>query len=361
MKTISILFLLSIFCYAAAAQTSMVNLRAGSWKMPHTWLYERVPNDTDNVVLMRDILVDVNATCRSLTTNGYNVTVAPGYHLTITGHDSLATADTDTLIAALSVVYVGDTTGGDVIDQVYKKYEYDAQKRVSKTIVYDDDAEKTTLYFYNGNSRLPYKIIHTDPCDEMVNDQCLVHNDTSYYTYNADGIVIRDSSRSLEGLYALHYKRVYRYDISSDSVIRYGAINNFTISIGINDTTAYEYFEKDTVYYQRILNNGNIVYQFANSRHGHDEHIFTQDHHKNPLYPGSVHLPVLPLEMLLFQDPEQLNNNLTHEESYSVEGSDQSIKFRSAFYYKANGYPAEVIMIDEPDNSVFIIRYEYTK
>jgi hypothetical protein len=341
----------------ADAQTSLVNVKAGTWKNADTWLYQRVPTDSDDVVLLQDIVIDTNAFCRSLTTNGYNITVASGLHLTITGNDSTpGVIDNDTLIAALKVSYYGTTSTGTVTDQDYEVYEYDSLKRVLQKVTYAGFEKDTLTYYYLQNSPNPYKTIYRNPCDFQSNGKCIPQNDTSYYKYNADGIVIQDSSRSLESVYSLNYKRTYDYTIFGDSVIRYGLTNTFVI----NSPNVYELFRNDTTYYSRVMTNGNIVHQVAYNRDWESEHIFSQDHATNPLYRGSIHLPVLPLEMLLLEGPEQINNNLTHEENYSFSGYTQQIKYRSAYRYRRDGFPSEFVLLDELNDQLIIFKYQYT-
>ena len=62
--------------------------------------------------------------------------------------------------------------------------------------------------------------------------------------------------------------------------------------------------------------------------------------------------------MAIFGFPAQ---PLKHEEDYYAGSTPQQIKNRSAIRYKRNGFPLELIILDEIDNTVLIIKYEYTK
>ena len=106
MKSTLILLLLQHIAYIAVSQTTLVNYNGNSWKDPKTWIFQKVPADTNDVVLVKDILINTNAVCRSLTTNGFSITVANGFKLTITGADSSSIADSDSLLSVVKFYYL---------------------------------------------------------------------------------------------------------------------------------------------------------------------------------------------------------------------------------------------------------------
>ncbi len=63
----------------------VTNVKTGAWSDPTVWNNNIIPSDTTNIILNYDIHVDINANCRSLNTNGHNVTVDLGIPLNISG------------------------------------------------------------------------------------------------------------------------------------------------------------------------------------------------------------------------------------------------------------------------------------
>lgn len=66
----------------------VTNIKTGSWNDHTIWSNNIIPDTADAVKLEFDVIVDVNASCKSLTVNGRNVIVNSGVHLTITGEVS---------------------------------------------------------------------------------------------------------------------------------------------------------------------------------------------------------------------------------------------------------------------------------
>ena len=64
---------------------SVHNIKAGNWSDPSIWSNNKVPGEYDDVLLNYDVIIDVNATCRSLTPQGHAVHVNAGVQLNIVG------------------------------------------------------------------------------------------------------------------------------------------------------------------------------------------------------------------------------------------------------------------------------------
>ncbi len=80
-----ILFI-TVFLFAATYGFSQsVNIRPNTWSDNTSWNLQQVPDSTFDVVLDYNVVVDVNAYCRSLVTNGHTVTVNNGVTLNIVG------------------------------------------------------------------------------------------------------------------------------------------------------------------------------------------------------------------------------------------------------------------------------------
>src|SRR5258708_31739596 len=73
----------------------VTNVKTGVWSDTTGWSNNVVPTDTINIVLRYDIVIDTNAGCRSLNTNGHNVTVNSGFTLNIAGSNNVDSTFTD--------------------------------------------------------------------------------------------------------------------------------------------------------------------------------------------------------------------------------------------------------------------------
>lgn len=82
MKT-KIFFIVLLLNSVAFAQVT--NLSAGLWSNPAIWSNNLLPVDTTDINLNFDLVIDINTACRSLQTNGHNVTINAGVILHLTG------------------------------------------------------------------------------------------------------------------------------------------------------------------------------------------------------------------------------------------------------------------------------------
>lgn len=352
-------FFFLLFANITFGQTSLVNFKEGTWKNKQTWLFQQIPADTNDVVLMHDIVVDTNAICRSLTTNGYNVTIANGFNLKITGKDTIGTVpDNDTLISEIELLYQGDGISKEGEHTSFRRYEYDAMKRVSRTLEnnHTGEGDIKKKFFYLNDSKLPYKTILHDPCiNKYFQDEgvCYQYYDTSYYWYDNSGIVLKDSVISFYSDEENSITTTNKYLVIGDSVFNYSTDSGYMP----------DYLGRDTTHYYRQLKNGNIVKQVQAdiNRIEYWDYNATYDRRPNPLYKNSVHLPVLLMEQLPFDDTQSLNNTLTHEEIYQPLG----LKYHLLYKYKSNGYPDEVFVVDyDQDGNIYeisICKFHYTK
>jgi hypothetical protein len=63
----------------------ITNVKAGIWNDPTVWSNNIIPTDTTHIILSYDIQVNINAACKSLNTNGHQVTIMSGMNLFVSG------------------------------------------------------------------------------------------------------------------------------------------------------------------------------------------------------------------------------------------------------------------------------------
>ncbi|MEO6720579.1 MAG: hypothetical protein ABIN67_09430 [Ferruginibacter sp.] len=74
------LFLLINICFG-----QVTNVKSGLWSDPAVWSNNIIPTDTTHVILSYDIQVNINAACKTLKTNGHQVTVNLAMNLFVSG------------------------------------------------------------------------------------------------------------------------------------------------------------------------------------------------------------------------------------------------------------------------------------
>jgi len=342
------LFFLHDYTFAQQNPTVLTNIQAGLWSNPQDWILNAVPDSSDDVVLSNNIVIDVNATCHSLTTNGYTVTINTGQKLTITGDSVSAVEDNDTLLSEIVDIDVDDL---GQVDTAYIKYQYDNEKRVTGYTNMDGDGGDTTIetYFYSGSNTLPFKAISIfsdgDPSE--------LEYDTSYLTYNNSGLIIEDSGSYFfpEAGYTPYIEKdIYtinaNYISEADITYNYGSD-----PVTSSDTVKYNYYQ--------TLQNGNIVFETLSINDDIDTFNFSYDSTINPIYKASLHYPVYFEEHLFFDDP-QPKNNMTYENQVTP-SLDELYGFTTKYLYKTNHLPSAAVLKELYASPEYgITQYYYT-
>src|SRR5688500_991996 len=110
LTVLCVLVTTTTFCQNVAPGT---NVKVGKWSDTSIWNDNKYPTENDHVSLSHNIVIDTIAFCKSLTTNGYNVIVLSGSHLTIKGSSILKNKN----IIRLSTISRG-------FDHVVRKWEW---------------------------------------------------------------------------------------------------------------------------------------------------------------------------------------------------------------------------------------------
>lgn len=246
------------------------------------------------------------------------------------------------------MIYLSNDGSGTEVKEGSITYVFDNLKRVTHVI--DSSAVgssavlelwETTEYFYNGNDTLPYKsVVIGNPAAQTEYDTTI-----NFYTYNAAGLLIRDT-----GYYAGHTStddyntrsnQTYTYSGSMitgrrDAIVTYGGFSNNETRIDTAHTDA----------------NGNII---QNIKHKDLETInstITWDNHPSPFaklsnFRASL---IFPFGETFFYEMPQYNNRL-HITELTTGGSNHTYDedFTGRYSYNANGYPTQIL---QPDPAV---------
>ncbi|MDO9374004.1 MAG: hypothetical protein Q7T76_06290, partial [Ferruginibacter sp.] len=157
-----IIFIGSMLVFVHAFATAQVsNTRAGNWSDPAVWSNWQIPNGVDSVTLKFDIVIDENAACKILLTNGHTVTVKTGVDFGV-GKPLLA-IDTATL---LTITTTAKFQGGssDSVKRVLKNSYVNRVKRIEGIEDHGLSGTAYTLFTYNDQNQLVSLVaINHDP------------------------------------------------------------------------------------------------------------------------------------------------------------------------------------------------------
>ncbi|HEV8083170.1 MAG TPA: hypothetical protein VGP55_08225 [Chitinophagaceae bacterium] len=80
-----IYFTIFLFLLVNISFGQVTNVKSGAWSDQTVWNNNIIPTDTTRIILNYDIHIDIPANCKSLNTNGHNLTVDLGIILNISG------------------------------------------------------------------------------------------------------------------------------------------------------------------------------------------------------------------------------------------------------------------------------------
>ena len=114
------------------------------------WNINALPTTNDSVTLSFGIIVDINAICQSLNTNGHNLTINPGINLTISGGNITSAP----LLKKFIVIDSAQLAPNDTLF-IYT-YSYDNLHRCIQIEVNDYQNSRIghTYNFFNGTNTL---------------------------------------------------------------------------------------------------------------------------------------------------------------------------------------------------------------
>jgi len=200
MKKVSIFFLTSLFLTQSFCQIS--NVKAGLWSDLTVWSNNTLPTSIDNIALNFDIIVDINASCRSLTLNGHNAVVNSGINFNISGRQN-TTNPTQTGTSLLKKFIVFDSAQSSPNDTIYiYNYTYDNARRCTQIKIKDFQNNSIGYIFnyYNATDTLitARKLINQVYADSVF----------EYFNYSANGGLLSDSviTYNSNGVYTSTYK-----------------------------------------------------------------------------------------------------------------------------------------------------------
>lgn len=245
------------------------------------------------------------------------------------------------------IVYLYNDGSGTEAVKGSMTYVFDNLKRVTHII--DSSAVgsssalilwETKEYFYNGNDTLPYKLtVIGNPAAQTEYDTTV-----NYFTYNASGLLIRDT-----GYYAGHNatddyytwsNQTYAYSGSMitgrrDAIVAYAGSSHNETRIDTAQTDA----------------NGNVIQNIKHKDYENINSILTWDSHPSPFARLNNFRStfIFPFGETFFYEMPQYNNRL-HIIEVTTGGSGFTYEedFTGSYTYNANGYPIQIL---EPDPS----------
>ncbi|MEO6358658.1 MAG: hypothetical protein ABIU77_16710 [Ferruginibacter sp.] len=330
MKTLVISLIVRLLIVQSFAQ--LTNVKQGVWSDKSVWSNNLLPTGNDEVQLKFNIVVDVNATCLSLTLNGHSVIVNSGITLDITGNDN------DTILSSYVIV---DTTAASPLDTLSKEtFTYDSLKRnsVVDTKEYANGVltnQWISTFFYNGNSRLPFKKHLVTP---LLSPGDANYNDAEYFFFYQGSKLIADSIR--ESLPPNNIS-VNNYSYTPTSIIKKYTFYGFNpVSIYSSSDTFYVQYQNENIVKQNDTSNN---FQVNNYQYSYDSHpnpfLYTQSK-----YAIENRYPIYEMETFI-EEVFATNNALDVNQFYGT----YHFHYKNVYDYKPNGYPKIVRFYDLQD------------
>jgi hypothetical protein len=245
-----------------------------------------------------------------------------------------------------------DTTRAHPNDTLqYAGYKYDSTGRITYSYVYTQfnpgafDTSKKTYYTYQGNSRQP---------DRRVTIQydlgsLVLSYDTSFYSFNSEGYVVKDSAIIHDPLSTPVYYST-SYTLSGNDVIvvvkSYGPDPN---GVGIPSTR---------IYHQTRFND-NIPAQLDTTGTFRTQYTSAFDPKNNPLYQSDpVHyLVYAPVNYILDNTNKSTINDVQWNQKDIPGGNTLQSHFKYVYVYDKNEQPVTAKEYDIISGSPVYIKY----
>jgi hypothetical protein len=243
------------------------------------------------------------------------------------------TGDSTKLVKFTAIMTLRSAT-----DSSFTSFEYDGQKRLTlmRTVHSTDPADNaefySTSYFqYNGTDTLPNIVI--EESHEGSTQNFFIVNDTTYYIYDDQGRVAKDSTNHKE-----------TYSGNDPEYFYTSRVYNFTGSELILDATSnspYSGADKYTKSFSSTETNGNIT---ALSVDNDYQINLTYDNHPNPFY----YIPALRTIFSFISDVDKeeiiyIHNTLQKNNCTGYSSTDLTAETENevnTYTYNVNGFPA---------------------
>ena len=240
------------------------NVKNGLWSDNSTWSNNLLPTLNDAVILNFDITIDVDCSCKSLETNGHNVTINSGINFLIAGSKSPK---------KLTLIEIFDEES--LMPTEYYKISYDT---VNHNIYIDSDTTNVGheyIYEYNNNGEL----IKSKHLGIDNSGQASIQIDNEYIR-NVGAIAlqiksIRQGITSFKNYYKSNNSDGYSITDTTvfiDNIIQYEKRDFTNLGLPKESLIAYIYttfpFHKDSISYKYLFQNQELLreiyFQFNN-------------------------------------------------------------------------------------------------
>lgn len=333
--------------------TKVTNLKEGKWSDTSIWPQHKVPNENDPVLLSYNILIDTIAFCKSLMTNGCDVTVLSGCHLTITGGP---------VLKSKNIIRLSATTAGSEYGLRKWEWKYDSLNRCTELLDLRKSEANDTFkvfarfsFFYSGSSITPFRVFQDQNGENIKSD--------AYFKFDSVGKKIQDSIIYIHAALGQLLK-IYDYRYESDTI--YSHFRRANIS-WTDPSTDFTFNTNDTIY----LSGGNALEfrkQSGSLSKTTETYHFTYDNGVNPLAHQNIAAfyklgPDFNFNrwQILESVRENLaitgfnNNNIT---SYYEASSPQRV-VSYTYHYDNDNYPIECTISFSYFSGISKVTYEY--
>jgi len=252
----------------------------------------------------------------------------------------------------LDKIYELYDDGSGLDTQYIMTFSYDAQKRITGWIFNELSGASFTSYnyYYNGSDSFPNKSLLIE------SDNMFLDSTTKFYTYDANGRILRDSSylKFTSGTNVNTRYLTFDYTYGGDK--RYGRGKNETIqpspdTVNILDTVMLDASGNFLSSVRYNDSNGGTMQFISETAYTYDNKVspFARQH----IYKAHQSSPS---GETLFFDYFSFNNILSHVENNIFSGVTFDDDF--SYTYNTNNLPVKATIVDGADTTILLYTYK---
>ncbi len=261
-------------------------------------------------------------------------------------------ADTSNLINPADSIYLNKVLvleGSSVI--ISRKFSYDQQKRVVSIIdsLYNlsaADIKNEYYYYYNGSDTLPFKMIRKET-DLTQNE---VYTNTSFYTFNSQGLKVKDSTIVADPLPSPPYSEITNLVHGAGTIYSLGSYNNSSNPHSFRDTAILNV--QGNISSAKSWSNASGTWELGK------ENTISYDNKVNPFYKLNIYRSMIQSSGTLDDviNMAAANNILSYREFYPQGGFSWDVAVN--YTYNSNNMPIQAVA--NLDGDIVSFQFTYT-